>query len=315
MSSVLLGVVRRVPRRLLGWLFVAASVAFLAVFLRNLKWSALAGVHPQWGPLLAATVVAVGFRYWGVLVWRTILADLGARQLPRFTILSDVYARAWIGRYIPGTVAWIAGKVYLASSHGIGRSKLAVSSVVEGGMQIVALMTVSMLILGTDSRSSAIPADYKLVMLVLAVATLAALTPPVFNALMRLGLRVMRRGDAAPGMEINARVTVHAYLLYAVASFILGLAEFGLTRSIAGTGWTDFLFVVGAFNLAGATGMLALFVPSGIGVRESVLLALLSVIMTKELALLVVIVSRLWGVVADVLFLGAATAGRALHDH
>jgi uncharacterized membrane protein YbhN (UPF0104 family) len=62
------------------------------------------------------------------------------------------------------------------------------------------------------------------------------------------------------------------------------------------------LFVMGADTLAGAIGMIVIFAPSGIGVREGIQLTLLSLIMPKELALIITVVTRLWNVLVDLLF-------------
>ncbi len=68
------------------------------------------------------------------------------------------------------------------------------------------------------------------------------------------------------------------------------------------------LFVIGVSNLAGALGMLAIFAPSGIGVREGILLGLLSIVMPTEFALLVTVTSRLWDVALDGIFFAIGKA-------
>ena len=52
--------------------------------------------------------------------------------------------------------------------------------------------------------------------------------------------------------------------------------------------------------LAGTIGILALFAPSGIGVRESVLAVLLPVIMPVSYAAVIVIISRLWETMIEI---------------
>lgn len=303
-----IGLLRRVPRRVLGLAFFAAVVVFFVLYLRSVDWQRLAHLHIGWEYLAAATVFAVAFRYWGIMIWRFILRDLGAERLPNFIILSNVYARAWMGRYIPGGVTWIAGKVYMASSHGISKSRLAVSSLLEGGMQIIAVMVVSLLLLGFDARLNIIPVQYKLLMIVFAALLLVMLTPAIFNRLMRLAYFVVKKKAPHQELLINGKAVLRSFVLYAAGSFILGLAEFFVTRTIdPGLSWHDFWFVVGAFNLAGALGMIAIGVPSGIGVRDGAVLLLLSAIMPKELALAVTVSSRLWSAFSDVVFFGVAT--------
>lgn len=70
--------------------------------------------------------------------------------------------------------------------------------------------------------------------------------------------------------------------------------------------WSQVFFVMGASSLAGAVSMLAVFAPGGIGVREGVQIALLSVVMPTEFALVVAVATRLHSVLVDLAFYGAA---------
>lgn len=296
---------RRIPRRLVEALFFVAVIAFFALYLRGLDWQRLAHLHYDWRYLIAATVVATASRYWGVMIWRYILTDLGARDLPSFITMSHVYAKAWLGRYIPGTVTWIAGKVYMASAHGISKTRLAVSSLLEGSMQVIAIMTVALLLLGFDPRTHIIPVQYKIAMIVFAAMLLAALSPAIFNRLMRLAFFVVKKKEPSEELLINEKAVLRAFVLYAIGGFIIGLSEFFISRTIAPSlSWHNFLFIVGAFNLAGALGIIAIGVPSGLGVRDGILLVLLSVILPKELALAITVTSRLWAALIDILFFG-----------
>jgi len=302
-AATLVCMLGRIPKRAVGILFFAAAIIYFMLYLRSIDWYRIPQLHIVWPYLALATVFAVSFRYWGVVIWRYILTDLGAKNLPAFTTLADVYAKSWMGRYIPGTVTWIAGKVYMASSHGISKSRLAVSSLLEGGMQIIAVMLVSMLLLGLDPRLNVIPTAYKVLMVLCAVVLLLVLTPAVFNRLLRTAFTFLKRRPPQSELLINNRAVIRSFLLYASGSFIVGLAEFFISRTVdPALPWTDFWYIVGAFNVAGALGMLAIGVPSGIGIRDGAVLLLLSAIVPKEVALAITVISRLWIAFADVLF-------------
>ena len=305
--EVVITFLRSIPRRVIELVFLVCVVAFFALYLHGLNWDQLAHLHYSWWYLVAATVFATAFRFWAVMIWRYILTDLGASKLPGFRLMADVYAKAWMGRYIPGTVTWIAGKVYMASAYGISKSRLAVSSLLEGGMQIIALMVVAMLLLGFDPRLTVIPLKYKIVMIILAGCLLLVLTPAIFNRILRLAYFAVKKKEPHDELFINRRAVIRSFILYAFGGFIAGLSEFFIVRTIVpGLPWHDFWFVVGSFNLAGALGMLAIGVPSGIGVRDGAILLLLSAILPKELALAITVTSRIWGAFADVVFFAIA---------
>ncbi|WP_084105930.1 lysylphosphatidylglycerol synthase domain-containing protein [Demequina sp. NBRC 110056] len=295
------------------WAFYAAIAAAFAWFVWTVDWDALDGVELGWGWIAAATAVALAFRYLGVVVWRVVLVRLGAHRLPRFRVLADVYARAWLARYIPGTLPWIAGKILLAAEQGISKSRLAVSTLVEAAAQVVAVGAVSLTLLATDPRIGEISPALRIVVAVGAVAAFVAMAPPVFNRILALGFRLLRRGTAVP---VGWPVVRDAVLLYGGGALLSGLAYALLMRAVVPEAdGRDLLFAVGAFGFAGVVGILTPLVPSGLGTRDATQLVLLLVILPAPTAALVVLLSRVWSAAVDVLFWAvaalAARIGRA----
>jgi uncharacterized membrane protein YbhN (UPF0104 family) len=231
MSSLLSPQLRKWAGRLVPIVFYGLLILFLALYLRSLDFSKLASVELNWWYLLLASVLALTNRYVGTFTWFTILRTLGATDLHLHRHLIYVYAKAWMGRYIPGTAPWILGKIYFASQHGISKQKLAVSSLLEGGLQIVTM------------------------------------------------------------------------LVFSLALLVFDLALFFVAKAVdPSLSYHNIAFVMGAGSLAGAASMLAIFAPSGLGVREGIQLVLFSLIMPKELALAVTIITRLWIVAIDFAF-------------
>jgi uncharacterized membrane protein YbhN (UPF0104 family) len=170
-------------------------------------------------------------------------------------------------------------------------------------MQVAAIMAVSLLLLGFNPRLGIIPTDYKILLVLLGIIIIATLSPPIFNRLLALGFRLFKKRRAPAELHVNGKAVIRAFSLYAIGTFIQGLSGFFIVRALAPqAGLHDLIFIIGAFNLAGVIGIIAIFAPSGLGVREGVLLLLLSLIMPKELALVVVVASRLWSALVDVLF-------------
>jgi uncharacterized membrane protein YbhN (UPF0104 family) len=309
-------------RRFVTWLFLALVVLFLVLYLRTIDWDSVRAIRPNWWFVGIATVVSLLFRYLGVYVWRGILRDLGTTELPAFSVMADVYATSWMGRYIPGTVTWIAGKVYMASAWGVSKSRLAVASLLEGGVQVAALTFVSFLLLGFDKRFDVLSGGAKGLLLLLGVAVLVVLIPAVFNRLFKLAFRILRRGTPHSDLHINERAVSRAFILYAIGGFLSGGSCFLIAKAaMPDLGWNTYLYVVGSFSLATVAGMAAPFAPSGLGIRDGIQLVLLTAIMPKEIALVATVFIRLWTVVADVIFFAIArslrgrTVERATEPH
>lgn len=288
------------------WAFYAAIAAAFMFFLWRVDWAELQDLDANWALVAIATGLGVAFRYLGVFVWRVVLTRLGAEDLPRFRTLSSVYAKAWLARYIPGTVPWLAGKVLLASRHGISRSRLAVSTLVEAAAQIVAVGAVSLLLLAVDPRVGEVSPSLRLLVAAGAVVGFAAMAPPVFNRVMALGFRLMKRGRPA---QVGWPVVRDSLALYGGGALLSGLAYAVLILALVeDVSAGDIVYLVGAFGFAGVVGMLTPLVPAGVGTRDVTQYALLAIVLTPATAALIVLVSRVWSALVDLLFWAIAVA-------
>lgn len=311
---------RWVPRssllKIIPFMFYALLFVFLFLYLRSIDFSKLESVTVDWRYMIPAVGLGLVGRYWGAFIWFVILAGLGAKNLTNKTQLVYVYAKAWMGRYIPGTAPWILGKIYFASQYGISKNKLAVSSLLEGGLQILVTMTLASLILVADRRLDVINPTMKLLIASVIIAGIIALIPAVFNRLMSLAYKILRKKQFQSEHFVNGHTILSGGLLYVIASFINGLSLFFVAKAAyPALDYADMLFVIGAGSLAGAASMLVIFAPSGIGVRESIQLVLLNLIMPPEVALVVVVLTRIFSIIIDIVFWGLARSMRNKNIH
>lgn len=300
---------RNLLRRLIPITFYILLILFLVLYLKSVDFSKLAHLRLNWWYLLLASVLALVGRYLGTFTWLVILKTLGAANLRMQKQLIYVYAKAWLGRYIPGTAPWILGKIYFASQHGISKQKLAVASILEGGLQIVTLLVFSLILLGFDSRLDVLGAGFKLLMIAVAAMGIIILSPKIYNKLIVTAYKLLRHKSVAAEHLATNQTILRGGSLYLIDAIINGLSLFFIAKGVyPALPYSDIVFATGAASLAGAVSMLALFAPSGLGVREGIQLVLFALIMPKELALAVTIVTRLWGVGVDVIFFGLSRA-------
>ena len=66
------------------------------------------------------------------------------------------------------------------------------------------------------------------------------------------------------------------------------------------------LYVGGVYGLSVMIGIISLFAPSGIGVREGVMILGLNLIMPNEYAVIISVISRLWAMVSEFILILAA---------
>jgi len=301
---------KRILGRAIPITFYALLIVFLALYIKGIDWNQFSKAEFNIGFVAIATVLSLGFRYWGVGIWFFLLRKLGAGSLRgKYVELSYVYAKSWLGRYIPGAATWIVGKVYFASKLGISRARLGVSGLLEGALQIAATLALGLLLVLIDPRTNALEIGYRIGIIVAFVLCVVALIPAVFERIVNLALRIIRRQPLEKSLFPTASTMLASAGLYVGGAVIAGVSYYFISASIyPSIKPADILFVVGVTSLSSAASMLAIFSPGGLGVREVILLVLLSVVMPSEIAGLVVVVTRVWSIAVDALFFGVTGA-------
>ena len=99
--------------------------------------------------------------------------------------------------------------------------------------------------------------------------------------------------------------------IYAAAALVAGVALWAALHALDVQ--APFALVCVAFNVAGIVGMLAVPLPSGMGVREAAVVALLAGVASPSEALAAAVLVRLAGVVADLLPLAPMAVWYGFH--
>lgn len=298
---------KKISSLVIPLMFYVLFAIFIAIYIQSLDFSTLKDINVAWEYVLVASIFGLAFRYWGVYIWIVLLRSLGAKDLGSKAKLAYVYAKSWLGRYIPSPAAWMMGKVYFASKHGISKNKLAVSSLLEGALQVLVVMTVSFVMLIFDRRLDVIQPKFKLLMFGIICVGIIMMTPKLFNFSISLAYKLLKKKELDVEHLASRETIVKGASLYTIGAIISGLSLFFIAKGVyPSLGYGNVVFVMGVGNLAGAASMLAVFAPSGLGVREGIQLVLLSLIMPKEFALVITVVTRVWGIAMDFIFFGLA---------
>jgi uncharacterized membrane protein YbhN (UPF0104 family) len=249
--------------------------------------------------LLLSLLLAVVAMFCNVMSFSTILDALGTRLTP--VEASRCYLVGQLGKYLPGSVWAFVLQMELSKRVGVPRVNGFTATIVTLGISIT-----SALVVGLVGLRQLLEVGGIAPWVVLALLPLAALctVPPVLTRIVNLMLRVLRKrpmpvplGWAHVGRAVMW--TTLAWVLFGTHLWLLTTAE---TASGA-TGWVQSL---GVFALAMTVGSLALVAPSGIGVREAIIIVALVPFVPSGVALGLALASRLVLIVADVL--GAAVA-------
>jgi glycosyltransferase 2 family protein len=250
--------------------------------------------------LLAGALNLCGL-FCSLMVWRELLADLGSRLS-----IPEAWRIMFIGqlaKYAPGSIWPVLAQSELGADRGIPRSRSALSVLLSYAVMTCSGAAVAAVVLPFTEGGSV--ARYIWVLFLLPVI-LILLSPPALNRLLVLVLRLSR---LPPLDQRISFIGLARTMAWAIAGWSCnGAMVYVLTRQITGDQHGLVLVSMGSYALSWVAGFLAVFAPAGAGVREAVMVAILSSRMTSAAALSVALVSRALAVVSDAVTGAAASA-------
>ncbi|MGC0274928.1 hypothetical protein ACO0LV_18250 [Pseudactinotalea sp. Z1739] len=273
------------------------GVLFARALVRN--WDALADLDLRpdaWiagSVLLFASAVVVSGILWGRMV-----AHLGEIRVGLLESVR-VHCLSWLLKYIPGQVGSVANKLAWAGSRNVSRSLTTLSFFYENAFLII---------------GSIIPPGLILLMLGsvelgeggVVVVTAASVVP----LLLLTSRPILRWGTNHVARRVFKREVPQAYFLgsaqalkyqlqYLVPRVVNGAGAVLIAISMFDVPVSDYIPLACAYIFAGAAGLLAVFVPSGVGVRESVFVLLSVAYLPVEQAIVLALAARLFATLGD----------------
>ena len=247
-------------RRVAAGVFVVLALAFFAYTLAD-AWNETHGRLPSVPRLaVAALLVAVGLIA-AAVAWVRLLGS--ERRLDHGAALLV----SQLGKYVPGAIWQAAGLVSLSRSLGVRVGRSVTAFTVMALTQAVAGCTFALLLAFAWSSVSILPR------VLLGVGGVAAVTLLDRRWMVKL-LHVVPRTrnaslDVVPsqGAILAACVASIVTLAATSATYVLLLGSFGVVHHP--------LLVFAAYAVAWTIGFLAVPIPSGVGIREAVLAAIL----------------------------------------
>jgi glycosyltransferase 2 family protein len=294
-GSILLSWTRRVV--------VVAVVASATVQLVR-QWSDVSGALAElsWPRLVVSGIAVTAGVLLSPLVWQSMLAALDVRVGKRDA--SKIYLVGQLGKYVPGSVVAILLQMELARSVGITRARSFTASLLTAGVVVVASLLAGTLAIPAFVRNE----PGLMWLFVLLPIGLAMLHPRPLTVAVNLVLRLLRRAPlphrlSGAAVARAAGLSVLTYALYGVHLYALAAALRGTWQVNAGI---VLLLCVGSMGLAMTAGLVAFFLPSGIGARELVIVGGLTTVLPYGQALALAVVSRLLFTLVELTAAGVA---------
>jgi uncharacterized membrane protein YbhN (UPF0104 family) len=283
---------------------IAVQLVVLAIFSVSVGWTLRGSFKDAGDDLRNAdlTLFILGCvalaAYYLVFVcgWMRILADWGIHISYPAALRAEMVSM--LAKYVPGGVWTPAARVVAARRAGINDAALVTASIlVEAGISAVAGVIVFVISLawvkGVDAPIAPLVA--------FAVIVAILLHPRVFRP---LAGRVLRRFGKAELPPFRTSTMVFLLLFYSVTWVIGGVALWLLIRSLgAHPGPESIVFLGGVAAVGAIVAVLAVFAPSGLGVREASMYGLMLAIVGPGAALGATVLNRVAITLVEVLLL------------
>lgn len=220
--------------------------------------------------------------------------NMGFFETLKVRIFSD------FGKYIPGKVFAYGILFYSYDQKAISKKKIMFCSFQE--LILGTLAAVIIALVSIFFSDIAILHKYNLIFLGLAIICFVIMHPVILKFITNFFLRTFKKESISITSTYSQMLIILG--LFLVSWLVFGWAFYFFINSFFQYSINSYFFTTGAFAIAGLIGFVALFAPAGIGVREGILIFILTFIFPAAIATLISLISRIWMTICELLLLG-----------
>ena len=209
-----------------------------------------------------------------------------------------LYYVPMLGKYIPGKVWSIVAALHFYGRQGIPKRVAATCVTICIALSLASAALVTLVLGLTVGGPKGLVWPCVAVVAILIVG----LYPPIFYRVANRTLQVFGRSQIETTVSFAGILRVLMILI--VAKLAYGTGFFLLIQSFHRAPWEDLPAVIALFTLAQIAGLVAIFAPAGIGVREGVLLVGLQPLIGPGPAIVITGACRLWQTAIELVMAG-----------
>lgn len=304
---------KRIVKKYFTPVYMAVVLVFICWFFYKTRTSFLAYLQNfSIVFLVLAFFFQAGFYLCQALAFIQIQSQ-NSRITPKSIVFTNwfyAYIYGLMGHYIPGKISVVLGRIMALSPFGITKEAAVLCIFYETLISIAISFAISLPLIfivdiaGLERHYMRIA----LAMVIFAVLIVFIFTP-LFKKSVFMALKLFKIPLPDDGIFLSLKTMLQTVIRYVASYIFLILAFYCFCRSIADLGFDARTFyIVGASMVfSGAVGVIALFAPSGLGVREAGIVYFTAVatnLIPMEIALLIAVCYRfLTAIVEITLFL------------
>jgi len=252
-------------------------------------------------PFISSTLLFVLSYFIQVWAWYLITLRLKISVSARETLENWFYSQ--LGKYVPGKVWLLLSRFYFYESKGKSKKAISVALFVETVTMVVAagLMFLAALAFFKEVRPFYTGRQSLWLVLVFVLGFLF-LHPRVLEKILNWTLAQFKKDPVSLPISYSNILWI---LFVSLLSWLVGGVGFYLfVDSVYPVAPQYILFLTGALAISSTIGLIALFAPGGLGVREGALVYLLSSVMATPVAVILSILTRIWMTLIEIGLVG-----------
>lgn len=242
-------------------------------------------------PLILSTLVFTLSYFIQVWAWYLITLKLGIALSPSETLKNWFYSQ--LGKYLPGKVWLFLGRFYFYESKGKSKKAISIALYLEMATVIIAAVLISCagFFLSREIRTFSTEGWVGWLILIFMLAFIS-IHPRVLKIVLNWILVLFKKDPIT--LSISYSDVLRVLSVCILAWLVGGVGLYLFVDSVIPVSIKHILFLTGALAFSSTLGMVALFAPSGLGVREGTLVYILSTIIPAPIAVVISILTRLW---------------------
>jgi uncharacterized membrane protein YbhN (UPF0104 family) len=208
-----------------------------------------------------------------------------------------------LGKYLPGKIWLLLGRIYYYESRGKSKKSISVALYFETVTVTIAggMIFLAALVLFQETRPFYFGGQPLWLIPVLILA-FTSVHPQFLQKIMNWALVLFKRERIC--LSISYWDILRILFVSVVAWLVGGIGFYIFVASVHPATPEYILFLTGALAVSSTLGLIAIFAPSGLGVREGVLVYLLSFMMATPVAVIISVLTRLWMTLIEIGLIG-----------
>jgi uncharacterized membrane protein YbhN (UPF0104 family) len=252
-------------------------------------------------PFILSTLIFAFSYFIQIWAWYLITLKLEIALSPSDTLKTWFYSQ--LGKYLPGKIWLFLSRFHFYESRGKSKKAISIALYLENVTIIMAagLIFLAVLIFFREIGSSYSWGRSGGVVLLFLLGFIF-LHPRVLQKILNWALIHFKREPVFLSISYSDVLWI---LFVCIISWLIGGIGFYLfVDSVYPATPQYILFLTGALAISSTLGLIAIFAPSGLGVREGVLVYLLSLMMPPPIAVIISILTRIWMTLIEIGLIG-----------